>query len=117
LGYSSSDEIYKGGQIPKSMEEEDLAKNIPIESYLLSANYPNPFNPTTNIVYQIKKKGFVSLKVFDIIGREVAQLVNESEEPGQYLVTFDARNLPSGVYIYSLRVNDFVSNQKMSLVK
>ncbi|OGU40205.1 MAG: hypothetical protein A2315_17245 [Ignavibacteria bacterium RIFOXYB2_FULL_35_12] len=80
-------------------------------------NYPNPFNPTTNIVYQIKEKGFVSLQVFDIIGREVSQLVKETKEPGVYSVSFDASNLPSGVYIYSLRVNDFVQNQKMTLLK
>ena len=85
-------------------------------------NYPNPFNPTTNIVYQIKEKGFVSLKVFDILGREVSQLVNETKEPGEYFVTFDASDLTSGIYIYSLIVNDskgigFVSNQKMTLVK
>ncbi|HAB51097.1 MAG TPA: T9SS C-terminal target domain-containing protein, partial [Ignavibacteriales bacterium] len=79
--------------------------------------YPNPFNPTTNIVYQIKEKGFVSLQVFDIIGREVSQLVKETKEPGVYSVSFDASNLPSGVYIYSLRVNDFVQNQKMTLLK
>ena len=80
-------------------------------------NYPNPFNPTTNINYQIKEKGFVSLKVYDMLGREVANLVNENQEAGQYSVIFNAANLPSGVYIYSLRVNDFVQNNKMTLLK
>ncbi len=106
-----------------------IEKNeINIGSYSLLQNYPNPFNPTTNIVYQIKEKGFVSLKVFDILGREVSQLVNETKEPGEYIVTFNASNpangtvLPSGIYIYSLIVNNpkgigFVSNQKMTLVK
>ncbi len=93
-----------------------------ISNYGLSQNYPNPFNPTTNIVYQIKDKGFVTLKVFDILGREVSQLVNETKEAGEYFAIFDAINLPSGVYVYSLIVNNsngagFVSTKKMTLVK
>ena len=86
-------------------------------NYELSQNYPNPFNPTTSINYQIKEKGFVSLKVFDMLGREVADLVNEIQDEGQYSVVFNASNLPSGVYVYSLKVNDFVQNQKMTLLK
>lgn len=86
-------------------------------NYNLSQNYPNPFNPTTSINYQIKEKGFVSLKVYDILGKEVANLVSETQDEGQYSVVFDASNLPSGVYIYSLRVNDFVQNNKMTLLR
>jgi hypothetical protein len=88
-----------------------------VYNYELSQNYPNPFNPMTSINYQIKEKGFVSLKVFDILGREVADLVNETKDEGLYSVVFDASKLPSGVYIYSLRVNDFVQNNKMTLLK
>lgn len=87
------------------------------DEYSLSQNYPNPFNPTTKIDYQIKDKGFVSLKVFDMLGREVADLVNGTKDVGQYSVEFDAKNLPSGVYIYSLKVNDFVQINKMTLLK
>ncbi len=80
-------------------------------------NFPNPFNPVTTISYRIREKGFVSLKVYDLIGREVANLVNETKDEGEYFVSFNARNLPSGVYIYSLRVNDFAQNNKMTVLK
>ena len=88
-----------------------------IYEYKLYQNYPNPFNPSTSINYQVKDRGFVSLKVYDMLGREVAVLVNEIKEQGQYSVIFNAANLPSGVYICSLRVNDFVQNNKMTLMK
>ena len=86
-------------------------------NYFLNQNYPNPFNPTTNINYQIKEKGYVILKVYDMLGKEVADLVNETQEAGQYTIDFNTSELPSGVYIYSLRVNDFVQNRKMTLMK
>jgi Secretion system C-terminal sorting domain len=86
-------------------------------NYFLNQNYPNPFNPTTSINYQIKEKGFVSLKVYNVLGKLVLDLVNETKEAGEYSVTFDAGELPSGVYIYSLIVNNFVQNRKMSLMK
>jgi hypothetical protein len=85
--------------------------------YFLSQNYPNPFNPSTSITFQIKEKGFVTLKVYDVLGKLVFDLINETKEAGEYSVTFDASDLPSGVYIYSLMVNDFVQNKKMSLMK
>src|SRR5690606_12507553 len=84
---------------------------IPSE-YKLQQNFPNPFNPVTNIVYQLPKSGLVQLKVYDLLGSEVAVLVNEVKSEGLYEINFDASNLPSGVYIYSLRVNDFVQNNK-----
>lgn len=90
--------------------------NLP-DDITLNQNYPNPFNPETMIKYQIQKRGFVTLKVFDMLGREVADLVNEEKLPGEYLVEFNAGTLASGVYIYSLRVNDFVKNNKMTLLK
>ena len=86
-------------------------------NYFLNQNYPNPFNPTTNINYQIKEKGYVILKVYDMLGNEVADLVNETQEAGQYTIDFNTSELPSGVYIYSLRVNDFIQNRKMTLMK
>ncbi len=91
--------------------------NSKINNFELLQNYPNPFNPTTTINYQINEKGFVNLKVYDIIGKEVAILVNETQNSGKYSVSFNASNLPSGVYIYSLRVNNFIKNNKMTLVK
>lgn len=88
-----------------------------VYNYELGQNYPNPFNPSTVINYQIKDKGFVSLKIYDMLGKEIAELVNETQESGEYSVNFNASSLPSGVYIYSLRVNDFVQNHKMTLLK
>ncbi|MBX2977591.1 MAG: T9SS type A sorting domain-containing protein [Ignavibacteriaceae bacterium] len=88
-----------------------------VKEYKLQQNYPNPFNPMTSINYQIKEKGLVSLKVFDMLGKEVAELVNETKDEGQHSIMFDASNLPSGVYIYSIRVNDYVQNNKMTLLK
>ena len=88
-----------------------------VSEYKLSQNYPNPFNPSTSIRYQVKEKGFVSLKVYDMLGREVADLVNQTRDQGSYTVIFEAADLPSGVYIYSLRVNDFVQNNKMILMR
>lgn len=94
----------------------ELLPDKPTE-YSLQQNYPNPFNPVTTISYQIKEQGIVLLKVFDLLGQEVATLVREVKPEGKYSFNFDASNLPSGVYIYSLRVNDFVQNQKMTLLK
>jgi len=90
-------------------------------SVLLHQNYPNPFNPTTNIKFQIPSSnaqlGFVSLKVFDVLGREVATLVNDNLQPGDYEVTFDATGLPSGVYYYRLTAGGFTRVRKMVLVR
>lgn len=88
-----------------------------ITEYKLQQNYPNPFNPVTNIFYQIPKSGLVQLKVYDLLGSEVAVLIDEVKSEGSYSVNFNANNLPSGIYIYSLRVNDFVQNNKMTLLK
>jgi tetratricopeptide (TPR) repeat protein len=90
--------------------------NIP-KTYELYQNYPNPFNPITTIRYQIPKPGLVTLKVYDILGREVATLVNENKIEGSYDFTFDASRFTSGVYIYQFKVNDYVSSRKMILLK
>ncbi|MCL4511682.1 MAG: family 10 glycosylhydrolase [Bacteroidetes bacterium] len=83
----------------------------------LLQNYPNPFNPTTTIKFRVASSGFVSLKVYDVLGREVATLVNEQRNAGSYSVTFDGSKLPSGVYFYRLAVNGFMSTKSMVLVK
>lgn len=83
----------------------------------LSSNYPNPFNPTTQISYSIKEDGFVRLKVYDLLGSEVAILVSETKESGYHSVEFNASELPSGVYIYTLQTGDFISSKKMILLK
>lgn len=106
--------IYRSA-LPVSVIKDDL--NFSSDTYILFQNYPNPFNPVTNIIYQIPKSGLVQLKVYDLLGSEVAVLVNEVKSKGSYEVIFDASSLPSGVYIYSLRVNNFVQNNKMTLLK
>ncbi len=86
-------------------------------AYYLSQNYPNPYNPATTINYQLPQNGFVILKVYDILGKEVTTLVNEQKTQGRYSIHFNASQLASGVYIYQLRVNDYVSSKKMLLLK
>ncbi len=96
-------------------------ENTIVKSFRLEQNYPNPFNPATNIEFRISHFGFVSLKVYDILGREVATLVNENKRPGVYTVHFDAGNLASGIYFYQIQSNSaaggFVSAKKMVLMK
>ena len=91
-------------------------EDLPL-AYELYQNYPNPFNPITSITYQLKEEGLVQLKVYNSLGQEVATLVNEKQNAGSYVVKFDASKLPSGIYIYSIRVNDFVHTRKMTLLK
>ncbi|MBP9580621.1 MAG: T9SS type A sorting domain-containing protein, partial [Ignavibacterium sp.] len=79
--------------------------------------YPNPFNPTTQINYSIKEAGLVQLKVYDILGKEIATLVNENKETGNYIIDFNAAELPSGVYIYQLTTPGFTLARKMILAK
>ncbi len=89
----------------------------PINNFTLQQNYPNPFNPTTNIRYQIKELSHVTLKVYDVLGKEVNQLVNTVESSGIYEVTFNAANLPSGIYFYKITAGNFSDTKKMFLVK
>ena len=88
-----------------------------VAEFALEQNYPNPFNPTTKINYSIKEKGNVELKIFDLLGSEIATLVNEEKTPGNYEVFFDASNLSSGVYLYTIKAGSFVQTRKMLLMK
>ncbi len=110
--YSTTSAMSKRSK--KSIAYNGSAK---VTDYAVSQNYPNPFNPSTMINYQIPKGGFVSLKVYDINGNEVANLVNETKEPGNYGVEFNARNLASGVYFYRIISGDFVQTKKMAILK
>lgn len=85
--------------------------------YTLSQNYPNPFNPSTKITYSIPERSNVSLKVFDLLGSEVAELVNEEIEAGNYKINFDASSFVSGIYFYKLQAGSFVETKKMILLK
>jgi hypothetical protein len=88
-----------------------------ISDFALDQNYPNPFNPSTKIKYAIKEKGNVELKVFDLLGSEIAILVNEEKTPGNYEIFFDASKLSSGVYLYTIKAGSFVQTRKMLLMK
>ena len=94
-----------------------IGQNISTTDFALLQNYPNPFNPITRISYQIPQPGFVSLKVFDVIGNEVATLVNEENPTGRYEINFDGTKLTSGVYFYKLRTGNLSMVKKMTLVK
>jgi photosystem II stability/assembly factor-like uncharacterized protein len=99
----------------------NTSSEIP-STYSLSQNYPNPFNPSTTIKFSIPengklKNGIVILKVYDILGNEVATLVNESLKPGTYETTFDGSMLPSGVYFYKICAGDFSETKKMLMIK
>ncbi len=98
-------------------EELTLTPVEKVTTYGLSQNYPNPFNPTTQIEYQIPNAGLVQLEVFDILGRKVQTLVNETQEVGTYTVTFDASSLSSGVYLYRLSSGSFIASKKLFLIK
>ncbi len=102
----------------KYSSEAEVSVTTP-KNFMLSQNYPNPFNPTTTIAYQIPAGtyGNTSLRVYDVIGREVATLVNESKEAGSYQVTFNASKLASGVYFYRLQSGNYASVKKLLLMK
>jgi len=87
------------------------------KSFRLGQNYPNPFNPTTNILYEVPGQSHVTLTVVDVLGREVAVLVNQEQPPGKYRAVFDASNLPSGVYFYRLAAGTFVQAHRMMLLR
>ncbi|MGD8777562.1 MAG: T9SS type A sorting domain-containing protein [Ignavibacteria bacterium] len=101
----------------ESYHEVSDEVNLITTEYELFQNYPNPFNPSTIIKYQIPQEGLVSLKIYDILGREVTTLVNEYKSIGQYEVEFNAGRLSGGVYIYKLTAGSYVSSKKMILMK
>ena len=88
-----------------------------IYAYNLGQNYPNPFNPSTQIKFSLAKAGFVTLKVYNILGKEVASLLSGQKAAGNYTLNFSAQNLSSGVYFYTLKTNDYVQTKKMTILK
>ena len=109
-----------GGVYRRPLDElvdiQPISSEIP-QGFSLSQNYPNPFNPKTIINYQCSMFNFVSLKVYDVLGNEIATLVNEKQNPGSYSVDWDASNYPSGIYFYKLQMDNFSETKKMTLIK
>lgn len=95
---------------------KELQNGIPV-AYALEQNYPNPFNPSTQIRFAIPEEGMVSIKIFNTLGQEVLTLVNEYRSAGNYEVNFNASNLTSGIYFYSITTNNFTQTKKMMLLK
>jgi len=103
--------------IPVTSVEERVAEiGIP-KQYSLSANYPNPFNPTTKIRYELPKRTKVRLRIYDLLSREVATLVDQEKPAGSYEVRWDASGFASGVYFYRLQAGGFVETKKLVLLK
>jgi hypothetical protein len=129
--FTQDNKLYAGGNFTTAGNQS--AKNIAVWSdnvasvknsdetnpykFFLSQNHPNPFNPVTNIEYQIAKPGFVSLKVYNVLGKEVAELVNEEKPAGIYDAKFDASHLASGIYLYKLQNNNHSLVMKMVVLK
>jgi len=105
--------IYSLSSVTGVEDVSDLA----LSSFRLMQNYPNPFNPSTTISYFTAKNEKVSLKIFDVLGNEVAELINEEKPAGYYEVDFNASNLSSGIYYYTLRAGSLVQSKKMILLK
>ncbi|MBI4549276.1 MAG: T9SS type A sorting domain-containing protein [Ignavibacteriae bacterium] len=103
-------EVYKDTML-------DVTEEVQPYTFQLFQNYPNPFNPVTDIRLRITDYSYVVLKVFDVLGRVVMTLVNEKKAPGEYVVRWDARGMPSGIYLYRLRVGSFIETKKMVLVQ
>lgn len=93
-----------------------LSNNIS-DDYKLYQNFPNPFNPATIISYKINQSGFVTLKVYNLVGQVVRTLVSEYQETGTFSKQFDASDLSAGIYLYKLQVNNFTSVKRMTLIK
>ena len=103
-------------KIPVIVGIDDEQPNLPKE-FALEQNYPNPFNPSTTLKYEIPKESYITLKVYDILGREVETLVNKEQKAGYYEVEFDASNLTSGIYLINIRAEGLSSKKRFTLVK
>jgi len=100
---------------PTSVNENNL--NVIPTKFELAQNYPNPFNPSTTISYQLPSNSFTTLKVYDMLGKEVALLVNEEQKTGSYSVQFNAIKLSSGIYFYRLQAGNNFETKRMILLK
>ncbi len=113
LSGSNIDEL----RVDEGINSLNESTNIIPNMFVLHQNYPNPFNPTTKIKYSIPVGSFVSIKVFDLLGREIITLVNEKKQQGTYQVEFDGKNLSNGIYYYRIITGDFTETKKFILMK
>ena len=109
-------QIDNDGKFEYSNVVEVTAENV-VTTYALNQNHPNPFNPSTRISYGLPEAGFVSLKVYNLLGMEVATLFDGVRQPGNYDATFNGNGLASGVYFYTLEAENFVETKKLLLLK
>ena len=117
IGHNESGlSVFREGGVILTDVKEDNLRSIP-KSFALYQNYPNPFNPKTKIKYSIAYREFVTLKVYDILGKEIAALVNKEKVAGNYEVEFNGSNLSSGVYFYRMQAGEFTSTKKFILLK
>ncbi|HVN48579.1 MAG TPA: T9SS type A sorting domain-containing protein [Bacteroidota bacterium] len=116
-GYDENKNAIQEYTIASATGIKNNGQNLVSQSYELLQNYPNPFNPSTFITYQVPKASHVTLRVFDILGREVAVLVNEVQSAGTYKAVFDAQHVSSGVYFYQIKAGSFLQTKKMVLIK
>jgi hypothetical protein len=114
--HNNSDSISFKLKVSGNVTGIENSENLP-ETFYLSQNYPNPFNPATTINYDIPEMGMVTLKIYDILGREVRTLVNEEKARGRYKISFNASSLASGIYFYRLTAGSYNSTKKMVLLK
>ena len=127
ISYTAADGGYPLGDLnwyPNLKEQWEAGQNTGVDdemsvpnAFTLEQNYPNPFNPSTKISYTIPQSGVVTMEVFDVLGRKVADLVNEVQTAGQHFITFNGEQLSSGVYLYRLQASDLVMCKKMMLLK
>jgi hypothetical protein len=105
------------GQQQNSLPDENDNNQLAPDDFALRQNYPNPFNPSTKISFALPNQEMVSIKVFDILGRQIDVLMNEVKDPGYYEINFNAETLPSGTYLYEIRAGSFIETKKMILIK
>ena len=115
LYYKPEGRIKEVGSGDEIVSDNDV--DISEDNYILFDNYPNPFNPSTTINYHLPVSGVVSMKIYDMVGKEVVSLVNENQEAGNYSVKWDATAFSSGVYFYKIQSGDFVQTKRMILMK
>jgi len=107
-----------GIELIQIMNYTDVEKESDLPNgYYLSQNYPNPFNPTTKIIYSIPAASRVTIKVYDVTGKEISTIENTERTAGTYVVTFNAKQLASGVYYYKLIANNYTATKKFVLIK